>query len=59
MTVAAITSEIQKLAPSSVIEFFVLDLALFGQGPVRFYAGTTALQQRVVWQGNAYEAFPI
>ena len=36
MTVAAITSEIQKLAPSSVIELFVLDLALFGQGPVRF-----------------------
>jgi len=59
MTVAAITSEIQKLAPSSVIELFVLDLALFGQGPVRFHAGTNALQQRVVWQGNAYEAFPI
>jgi len=59
MTTAAITSEIQKLAPSSVIELFVLDLALFGQGPIRFHAGTNALQQRVVWQGNAYEAFPI
>ena len=59
MTAAAITSEIQKLSPSSVIELFVLDLALFGQGPVRFHAGTNALQQRVVWQGNAYEAFPI
>src|SRR5574343_1686801 len=59
MTDAAITSEIQKLAPSSVIELFVLDLVLFGQGPVRFHAGTNALQQRVVWQGNAYEAFPI
>ena len=59
MTASAITSEIQKLAPSSVIELFVLDLALFGQGPVRFHAGTNALQQRVVWQGSAYEAFPI
>jgi len=59
MTVQAIASEIQKLAPSSVIELFVLDMALFGQGPVRFHAGTNALQQRVVWQGNAYEAFPI
>ena len=59
MTAAAITSEIQKLTPSSVIELIVLDLALFGQGPVRFHAGTNALQQRVVWQGNAYEAFPI
>ena len=59
MTVQSISSEIQKLAPSSVIELFVLDLALFGQGPVRFHAGTNALQQRIVWQGNAYEAFPI
>jgi lambda family phage minor tail protein L len=59
MTSLAITSEIQKLAPSSVVELFVLDLALFGQGPVRFHAGTNALQQRVVWQGYAYEAFPI
>ena len=59
MTAVAISSEIQKLAPSSVIELFVLDLAIFGQGPVRFHAGTNALQQRVVWQGNAYEAFPI
>jgi lambda family phage minor tail protein L len=59
MTAVAISSEIQKLAPSSVIELFVLDLAIFGQGPVRFHAGTNALQQRVVWQGNAYEPFPI
>lgn len=59
MTAVSITSEIQKLAPSSVIELFVLDLAIFGQGPVRFHAGTNTLQQRVVWQGNAYEAFPI
>ena len=58
-TSLAITSEIQKLAPSAVIELFVLDLSLFGQGPVRFHAGTNALMQRVVWQGNAYEAFPI
>ena len=58
-TSPAITSEIQKLAPSAVIELFVLDLSLFGQGPVRFHAGTNALLQRVVWQGHAYEAFPI
>ena len=58
-TSPAITSEIQKLAPSAVIELFVLDLSLFGQGPVRFHAGPNALMQRVVWQGHAYEAFPI
>ncbi len=59
MTSVAIASEIQKLAPSAVIELFVLDLALFGQGPVRFHAGTNALRQRVVWQGLAYDAFPL
>lgn len=59
MTSAAIHAEIQKLAPSAVIELFVLDLSLFGQGMVYFHAGTNALQQRVVWQGKAYDAFPI
>ncbi len=55
----AIHAEIQKLAPSAVIELFVLDLSLFGQGMVYFHAGTNALQQRLVWQGKAYDAFPI
>ncbi len=59
MTSSAIHAEIQKLAPSAVIELFVLDLSLFGQGMIYFHAGTNALQQRVVWQGKAYDAFPI
>lgn len=59
MTSSAIHAEIQKLAPSAVIELFVLDLSLFGQGMVYFHAGTNALQQRLVWQGSAYDAFPI
>ncbi len=59
MTSYAIHAEIQKLAPSAVIELFVLELSLFGQGIVYFHAGTNALQQRVVWQGKAYDAFPI
>jgi lambda family phage minor tail protein L len=59
MTSQAITSEIQKLAPSSVIELFVLDLNLFGEGVVRFHAGTNELRRQVVWQGNTYEPFPI
>ncbi len=56
---SAIHAEIQKLAPSAVIELFILDLSLFGQGMVYFHAGTNAVQQRLVWQGNAYDAFPI
>ncbi len=59
MTHQAISSEIQKLAPSAVIELFILDLSLFSQGMIYFHAGTNALQQKLVWQGNAYEAFPI
>jgi lambda family phage minor tail protein L len=55
----AIRSEIQKLAPSAVIELFVLDLSLFSQGSVYFHAGTNSLQQRLTWQGKTYEAFPI
>lgn len=55
----AIRSEIQKLAPSVVIELFVLDLSLFSQGSVYFHAGTNSLQQRLTWQGKTYEAFPI
>lgn len=54
-----IRSEIQKLAPSVVIELFVLDLSLFSQGSVYFHAGTNSLQQRLTWQGKTYEAFPI
>ena len=59
MTSQAITTEIQRLAPSAVIELFVLDLSLFNEGVVRFHAGTNELRRQVVWQGNAYEPFPI
>ena len=58
-TSAAIATEIQALAPSAVIELFELDLALFDEGVVRFHAGTNELRQKVVWQGNLYEPFPI
>ena len=56
---SAIHAEIQKLAPSAVIELFVLDLSLFSQGLVYFHAETNSLQQRLTWQGKTYEAFPI
>ena len=52
VTPTAITTEIQQLAPSAVIELFELDLALFGEGVVRFHAGTNELRQKgfAVWQ---------
>lgn len=54
-----IRSEIQKLAPSAIIELFVLDCTSFGGSVLRFHAGTNGLGGNIVWQGNTYTAFPI
>lgn len=56
---ATITSEIQKLEPSAIIELFELDASAFGAGISRFHAGTNGLRQNVVWAGNTYTAFPV
>lgn len=55
----SITSEIQKLSPSALIELFVLDLGKQGGGTFRFHAGTNELRGDVVWQGNTYIHLPI
>src|SRR6185436_10692242 len=59
MTSSLITSEIQKLEPSAVIELFVVDATALGGDVLRFHAGTNALKQNVVWQGETYVRFPI
>lgn len=59
MTSPLIASEIQKLAPSAVIELFVLDTTNIGGDVYRFHAGTNNLRQRLVWQGQIYEPFPV
>lgn len=59
MTSAAITTEIQKLEPSAVIELFEMDATAFGGDLLRFHAGTNGLSSNVVWQGNTYTAYPI
>lgn len=55
----AITSEIQKLEPSAIIELFELDATAFGGDLLRFHAGTNGVRQNLVWQGNTYTAFPV
>jgi phage-related protein len=55
----AITSEIQKLEPSAIVELFELDATAIGGEVLRFHAGTNGLRQNVVWQGNTYTAFPM
>lgn len=58
-TPQAITSEIQKLEPSAIVELFEVDLTPYGGDLLRFHAGTNELRQNVVWQGNTYTAFPV
>ena len=57
-------SELQSVAPSSIIELFELQLSTAIQGAntiYRFHAGTNATDANgnVVWAGNEYQAFPI
>ncbi len=58
-TPQTITSEIQKLEPSAIIELFVLDATSIGSDVFRFHAGTNGLRQSIVWQGNTYMPFPV
>lgn len=58
-TPETITSEIQKLEPSAIIELFEMDATAFGGDLLRFHAGTNGLRQNLVWQGDTYTAFPI
>lgn len=55
----SITSEIQKLAPSSIIELFQLDATSFGGDIYYFHAGTNGITQNITWQGQQYVAFPV
>lgn len=56
-----IANEFQKLAPSALIELFVLDTSEVIEGGEKFYfhAGTNKLFQQIVWQGISYTPLPI
>ncbi len=55
----AIVSELQKLAPSAIIELYQLDLTNFGDQVYYFHAGTNGLKEPIVWQGQEYSPFPV
>lgn len=55
----AITQELQKLAPDTQIELFVLDLTELGAGLFHFHAGTNQLSSAIMWQGVEYAPMPI
>jgi len=56
-------SELQKLAPSAIIELFEIHLVtvIHGANTVfRFHAGTNEVNNgNIVWAGNTYIAFPV
>ena len=56
MTIAA---DIQSLEPGAVVDLFELDLTPLGGSILRFHPGSNGLVANVVWNTNAYEAFPI
>lgn len=58
-TPQTITSEIQKLEPSAVIELFRLDLTFINAGLFYFHAGTNGLTENIVFNGITYYRFPI
>lgn len=53
-------SEIFSLSPTAVIELFVLDASgITGGGVHYFHAGTNEIGGDIVWQGQAYQRFPV
>lgn len=54
-----ISTELQKLSPSSIIELYQLDGTSFGGEVYYFHAGTNGLKEEVVWQGDTYQPFPV
>jgi lambda family phage minor tail protein L len=59
-----LNSELQSIAPSAIIELFMLELNAAQHGTnatYRFHAGTNATGTNgdLVWAGNTYSAFPV
>ena len=63
MSTDPVFSEVQKIAPSSIIELFTLqlDTSLHGANTIyRFHAGSNLnANNEIVWNGNSYQRFPI
>lgn len=57
------TSDLQAVAPSAIIELFVLELNLLQHGAAdtyRFHAGTSLVNNgQLTWAGNVYQRFPV
>jgi lambda family phage minor tail protein L len=54
-----LASEIQLLAPTALIELFVLDLTVLGGSIFYFHSGMSQVGTNIVWQGKTYAPMPI
>lgn len=54
-----IRADIQKLDPGALVELFILDLTSLGLGLMYFHPGTDLGMNKIVFQGNTYEPFPV
>jgi lambda family phage minor tail protein L len=54
-----ISSDVQELAPSAVVEMFELDLTGIGGSVLRWHNGVNELGGSVVWQGETYTKLPV
>lgn len=56
----AIQDEIQLLAPSAIVEMFVLDTSMMPDGSMlRFHSGIGEIKSALTWQGKVYQPLPI
>lgn len=55
-----VSSDIQSLSPSAVIELFTIDTTVLpGGGILNFHAGTNEMSLPIIWQGISYASLPI
>jgi lambda family phage minor tail protein L len=54
-----ITTDLQNLAPGSVIDLYELDATNIGGSLFRWVPEVNELNNDIVWQGNTYSRFPI
>ncbi len=55
----SIHDDIAALEADALVELFELDATALGGPTLYFHAGTNELAGKVVWQGQAYEAWPV
>ena len=54
-----ISEEIQKLAPSAIIELFEIDTTVLGGDIYYLHAGTNELTANITWNSQIYTRFPL